>query len=292
MGYSYTASAVPNGNIIKEARMSVIARIRLGIAALVVAAALPGLVFAASKAAPKKAPEEQSRFDQQALDVLDKSCKALAALKEFSFRADVTLDKVYGDGSKVQYARVMELDVRRPGAFRIVTTGDDLKATSVFDGATFTLLLPDKKTWGQIPAAMSIDALVDHLADDYGLESPLGDMLVSEPCARMKMTAAVYVGKGMVGSTSCDHLFFQGTDVDWQLWVPESGPALPAKMLITEKTLPRDPQFVAVFSAWKEGPAPAQAFAVSVPEGFARDDSAFTPASAKTGHKAKGKAGK
>ncbi|MFP5240372.1 MAG: DUF2092 domain-containing protein [Acidobacteriota bacterium] len=265
--------------------MSFSARIRMGIAALALAALLPALATAAGMD-----DKSQPRLDPQALDILEKSCKALAALKEFSFHADVALDKVYEDGSKVQFSRVMQLNVRRPDAFRVVTTGDDLKAASFFDGKTFTVLQPDKKTWGQIPAEMTIDAVLDRLADVYGLESPLGDLIVSQPCARLKMTAAVYVGKGMVGQTVCDHLFFQGPGADWQLWVPEKGPALPAKMLITDRSLPRDPQFQAVFSAWKEAPIAAKTFSFSAPEGTSRDDSLFTPVEARPAGKGKAKA--
>ncbi|WP_243438570.1 DUF2092 domain-containing protein [Fundidesulfovibrio soli] len=267
--------------------MSFSVRIRMGIAVLALAALLPGMAAAADKSQPREA---QSRLDPQALDILEKSCKALTALKEFSFQANVALDKVYEDGSKVQFSRVMHLNVRRPDAFRVVTAGDDLKAASFFDGKTFTVLQPDKKIWSQIPAEMTIDAVLDRLADMYGLESPLGDLIVSQPCARLKMTAAVYVGKAVVGHTVCDHLFFQGPGADWQLWVPEKGPALPAKMLITYTSLPRDPQFQAVFSAWKEGPIAAKTFAFTAPEGTTRDDSLFTPLEAKPAGKAKRKA--
>lgn len=239
-------------------------------------AALLVLVLALPCAAQAKKPaKDDSRLDPKAMEILDKSCKAMSALKEYSFKADIALDKVFRDGSKVQYAREMNVAVRRPDAFRIVTTGDDIQVSSIFDGATFTLALPGSKTYGQIPAALTIDALIDHLADAYGLESPLGDMLVSQPCASFKMTGAAYVGKSVVGKTVCDHLFFQGTDVDWQIWVPESGDALPRKLVITEKKLPRDPQFQAVFSEWKQEPIPAQTFAFTAPEGFTRDDSPF-----------------
>ncbi|WP_243311267.1 DUF2092 domain-containing protein [Fundidesulfovibrio agrisoli] len=270
--------------------MSFPARIRMGIAALALAALLPGLAAAAGTADQGKPKDVQSRLEPQALDVLEKSCKALSALKEFSFHADVALDKVYEDGSKVQYSRVMQISVRRPDAFRVVTSGDDIKAASFFDGKTFTVLQPEKKIWSQIPAEMTIDAVLDRLADVYGLESPLGDLIVSQPCARLKMTAAIHVGKAVVNHVVCDHLFFQAPGADWQLWVPENGPALPAKMLITDKTLPNDPQFQATFSAWKEKPIPAKTFAFTAPEGTTRDDALFTPAASKPAGKAKSRA--
>jgi hypothetical protein len=151
----------------------------------------------------------------------------------------------------------------------------------VFDAKTFTLALNGPKTYWQAPAAMTIDEVVEYLAGVYGLESPLADMLVSQPCAAMQSTAGVYVGKGLVGKTVCDHLFFQGKDVDWQLWVPESGPALPSKMVITEKRLPKAPQFEAVFSDWKTGEAPQGTFTFVPPAGFTPDEALFAKRTAK-----------
>jgi len=237
--------------------------------------ALPGLGLAAKK---KAEVPETPVMEEKAAQILDKACKALGALKSYTFRADLTVDKVYQDGSKIQAGRVMDVSVLRPGAFRIATAGDDFQASSVFDGKTFTLSLPDKKVYGQIAAAMDTDALMDMLASTYGIESPLGDLLSNDTCTKLKGVAGYYVGKSKVRGTVCEHLFFQGKDVDWQIWVEDGPSALPRKIVITEKKLRSSPQFTAVLSGWKTGESSLDAFGFSAPADFTRDDAVITGA--------------
>jgi len=237
--------------------------------------ALPGLGYAAKK---KADVPEAPVIEEKAAQVLDKACKALVALKSYSFRADVAVDKVYQDGSKIQAGRVMDVSVMRPAAFKVVTVGDDFQATGVFDGKTFSLSLPNKKVYGQIAAAMDTDALMDMLAATYGIESPLGDLLSNDTCSKLKGVAGYYVGKSTVRGTVCDHLFFQGKDVDWQIWVEDGPAALPRKIVITEKKLRSSPQFIAVLSGWKTGESSQDAFVFSAPADFTRDDAVITGA--------------
>ncbi|KAF0234645.1 MAG: hypothetical protein FD177_672 [Desulfovibrionaceae bacterium] len=237
--------------------------------------ALPGLGLAAKK---KADVPETPVIEEKAAQVLDKACKALGALKSYTFRADLTVDKVYQDGSKIQAGRVMDVSVLRPGAFRIATAGDDIQASSVFDGKTFTLSLPDKKVYGQLAAAMDTDALMDMLAATYGIESPLGDLLSNDTCSKLKGVAGYYVGKSKVRGTVCEHLFFQGKDVDWQIWVEDGPSALPRKIVITEKKLRSSPQFTAVLSGWKTGESSLDAFGFTAPADFTRDDAVITGA--------------
>ena len=256
-------------------------------AALALILALPGLSLAAKhktastqpanhKTASSQPAQPEPVIEEQAAQVLANACKALTGLTGFSFHAEVALDKVYQDGSKVEYDRDMDVMVQRPGAFRIVTVGDDFQATSVFDGKTFTISLPDKRVYGQIPAAMDTDALMNLLAAQYGIESPLGDLIANDPCGKLKPQAGFYVGKGMVGKTACDHLFFRGAEVDWQLWVEDGPTKLPRKIVITEKKLPQSPQFTAVLSDWKSvGPA-SDAFVFAPLDGSTRDDGVIT----------------
>ena len=105
-----------------------------------------------------------------------------------------------------------------------------------------------------------------------GIESPLGDLLSNQPCAKMTTKAGYYVGKSKVDGVVCDHLFFQGKDVDWQLWIEDGPVNLPRKLIITEKKLKMSPQFTAVLSGWKTGEDAKGNFSFDA-QGFTRDDS-------------------
>ena len=223
--------------------------------ALALCIGLPALSIAAKS---KNTAVEKTVVDEKAAQLLAQGCKALTALSAYSFQATVTLDKVYQDGSKIQTNRSMLVTVQRPGAFRIETDGDDFHAISVFDGKTFSLALPDQKIYAQISAALDTDGLMD--------------LLSNQPCAKMTTKAGYYVGKSKVDGVVCDHLFFQGKDVDWQLWIEDGPVNLPRKLIITEKKLKMSPQFTAVLSGWKTGDDAKGNFSFDA-QGFIRDDS-------------------
>jgi len=209
-------------------------------------------------------------------ELFQKTCKILAALKGYSFQAEVLMDVIFPDGAKIQIARNMDVVVQRPKSFKIVTTGDEGQATSVFDGKTFTLALLHKKIYGQIPAAMETDALVAFLSEKFDLDSPLGDLLLNDTCGKMNATTASYVGKGYVGKILCHHLFFQSKDIDWQIWLEDNDKQLPRKLVITEKKLPNSPQFTAFINNWQIVDSPASAFAFTAPADLSRDGNLFT----------------
>lgn len=178
-------------------------------------------------------------------------CQALRDLSSFTVHADVLVDAVHEDGSVVQRARRVDLAARRPAAFRAITEGDDLALESYFDGKALTLRFPRENTTATLPAAMDLDNLLDVLARDHGLEAPLGDLLRQDACAGMRPLAAYHVGMSRVEGVACHHLYYQGEDVDWQIWVEDSAASLPRKLLIVEKDLPGKPRYMAVFSRWK-----------------------------------------
>jgi hypothetical protein len=239
----------------------------LALCALCLPLSLPLTVAAAPKA---------PAADPKATAIFEKACAHLAGLKGFSFKAEVLVDLVYKGSAKIQVARSMDVTVQRPNAFKIVTTGDDVSSTSVYDGKAFTLALGDRYLYNRLPAALTNDALVDLLHEKYGLDSPLGDLLRNETCQGMGYHAVSYLGLGHVGRIRCHHLFFQGTDVDWQLWIEDGPDPLLRKLLITEKRMPLAPQFTAILRDWTIADTPAAFFDYTPPANFTRDDNLFT----------------
>ncbi|NDY55558.1 DUF2092 domain-containing protein [Desulfovibrio sulfodismutans] len=222
----------------------------------------------------RKAPAAKV-VDPKALAIYEQACSYMAGLKGYAFKADILVDLVYDGTAKIQMARTMDVTVQRPNAFKIVTIGDDVSATSVYDGKTFTLALDDRSLYNQLPASLDNDALVDLLSEKYSLDSPLGDMLRNETCAKVDYLSLTSLGMGFVGQTRCHHLFFQGTDMDWQLWIEEGQKPLLRKMVITEKFMPLAPQFSAVLRDWQFADYAASVFAFTPAPHFTRDENMF-----------------
>jgi len=237
--------------------------------------ALGALLCAPLSAHAKRKAAKDDAVDPKAAAVFSGACAYLASLKGYSFKAETLLDLVYPNGAKIQVARNMDVTVQRPNAFKIVTKGDDTQSVSVFDGKTFTLALPDKKIFGQLPAVMDIDGLEGLLSEKYDLESPLGDLLLNDPCGQMTATSGKYLGLGLVGEIKCHHLFFEGQDIDWQIWIEDGPKPLARKLVITEKRLAKAPQFTAFLNHWQLGDNPPAVFMFTPPQDLTRDGNFF-----------------
>ncbi|AGW14595.1 hypothetical protein DGI_2868 [Megalodesulfovibrio gigas DSM 1382 = ATCC 19364] len=214
-------------------------------------------------------------LEPRAAAVYRNMCTAMDALQSFSVQADVLVDTVFEDGVKIQYGRQTSLDVRRPDHFRTVTRGDDFTVSTYFNGQTFTLALPKMGRYGAVQAGTDTNALLQKLSTEYGLDSPLGDVLMNKPCEAVQPTDGYYIGISMVEGVACHHLLFVGEDVDWQLWVEDSSRSLPRKLVITEKQLPASPQFAAVLRDWKMVKHPSTTFVYTPTSGCTFDAAMF-----------------
>jgi hypothetical protein len=53
---------------------------------------------------------------------------------------------------------------------------------------------------------------------------------------------------------SCHHLAFSQETIDWQIWIEDGPRPVPRKLVITYKTEPGSPQYVARLSGWNFQP--------------------------------------
>lgn len=62
------------------------------------------------------------------------------------------------------------------------------------------------------------------------------------------------LGSNDVNGQSCRTFAFVEQDIDWQIWINAGPQIVPCKLVITYKTRPSQPQFIAVFSDWDFAP--------------------------------------
>jgi len=78
-------------------------------------------------------------------------------------------------------------------------------------------------------------------------------------------------GTVTIDGVPCSHLFFkQPPDIELELWVEKEKPdqALPKRLIVTYRSLPDQPNFIAEFSDWKLNAQPTDAeFVFTPPEG-------------------------
>jgi hypothetical protein len=202
--------------------------------------------------------------------ILQQMCNFLKNQQQFSFKAEVTDDRVYAGGRKLQFGQEITATFRRPDKLRLDGNGDVESKLLIFNGKTLTLYDKDKNHYGTIEVRGDLDAALDKANQKYGLRvglAELGSNHLGER-ATQGLTNALYVGKSKVRGVPCYHLAFDKENVHYQLWIEAGDKPLLRKVVVTQKKLPFAPQWTAYLSNWNFSPQMADnLFAFTPPEG-------------------------
>jgi len=129
--------------------------------------------------------------------------------------------------------------------------------------------------YAQADAPGSVDQLVDLLRNQYGLELPGADLLISNPYEALAsdVITGKHIGQGVIDGAECEHLAFRNQDTDWQLWVRTGDQPIPCKLVITSKATAAAPQYTLVIKDLKtDAELNADAFAFQPPADAKRVD--------------------
>jgi len=231
---------------------------------------LPGWGWTAD---PVTAPQAATSTPPDPAKILRGMTDYLKSLKQFSFRADITDDQVYGAGNKLQYSLDMELFVRRPDKLRINGRGDLENQDLFYDGKTLTIYRRDKNLYATAPMPATIEEALAQAYKKFDIQVSLADLLCGNDTYEFMMddvTSSFYVGLNQVRGVACHHLSFTQDDFNWQIWIDAGDKPLPRKLLVNQKLLPGSPQWTAVLTDWNFSPDLADSLFTFVPPAGAR----------------------
>jgi len=210
------------------------------------------LVFAPMAAADSTKPGIHPRADA----MLRAMGNYLKNAGEFSFRTEVNYDQVLDSGQKILYGRRAEISMRRPDRLHILVNGDLIHERIWYDGKTFILMDLWDEEYVKIDVPPRIDEALDFMAREYGISSPVSDVLYADPYKILmeNVVTATYVGQSVVRGVPTHHLAFTQNSIDWQLWIEDGAHPVPRKSVITYKNVTSSPQFTVWLSDWNFAP--------------------------------------
>jgi len=217
-------------------------------------------------------------IEEQADRVLREMSAFLAGAAEFRFEADLLVEDVLETGQKLQFDERARAIVRRPDRFAAQRSGDALARSVVYDGTSVSVLDGVEGVYAVVDVPETIDGMLDHMADLYGVTIPIADLVFSSPYDALVGDGAGghYVGLHNVAGVECHHIAVSQEAVDWQIWIDAGERPLPRKLVITYKHEVSAPQFIALLSNWDLSPEVAdQTFVFETPEGAEQIE--FTP---------------
>jgi hypothetical protein len=236
-----------------------------------------GLAQAASPtpALVQPTPPARPNIAPQAVEILQRTCHELGNPNAFTFHAEVMFDQVLPTGVKLQFAGALDYAVQQPNELAVDYESDLGGKRLWYDGKTVTLFDLPYKMYATVPAQGSIDQMMDHMNEAYHLSLPLGDMASGRACEKIDkhVKFGTWVGVNDVLGESCDHIAFDLSSADYQVWVQHTGKPLPRKVVINYRALRGSPQYIAFISDWNFPAMIAQTrFRPNLPQGAVRID--------------------
>ena len=200
--------------------------------------------------------------DPAAFQILQRMTDFLSEQKQFSLHTQTTYEDTLASGQRVDYDISANVIVSRPNKIHSERIGEQLSQFFYYDGKTLTLYNPDEKVYATEPAPGTIDDMFHVARDSFGISVPISDLVYSNSFELLNqdINYAVVIGKEMVGDVQCDHLLFSRDAADFQVWFADSGPPLPYKYVVTDKTTPELLSFSSTIYDWNLNP--------DVPDGF------------------------
>jgi hypothetical protein len=227
---------------------------------------LPVTIFAAEAA--KSAKPEISEEASAALLRMGQSLRA----DDFSFQARTI--RVYADpnGEPLHIFHTLKVTVHRPNRLLAEVTGDDGSSKLVFDGKTAVIYSAAQNKYASIPVPDgTIEGMLKEAVGRLGVDFPLADFLSQAPNKAFLtgVTSGRVVNTVTIDGAPYDHLFFfQPPGIELELWLLKNEQALPRRLIVTYRSVPGEPNFIALFSDWNFDIHPSDAdFAFQPPAG-------------------------
>ena len=99
----------------------------------------------------------------------------------------------------------------------------------------------------------TIEGMLKEAVGRLGVDFPLADFLTEDPGKAFLtgVTGGTVVDTVTIDGVPCLHMFFsQPPGIELELWVDKNDQSLPRRLIVTYRTLPGEPNFIAEFSDW------------------------------------------
>jgi len=201
-------------------------------------------------------------------DLLKQTSFRIASAQALSVATDETSDRLARDGKTRQVHVQRLVTVRRPDRLWFKTSGDR-NTEGFYDGAQLTLLFHGEKVFGVIPTPATLDETIQTVSERYDIPLPIGDLLTSDPQKSYlsSQTTGGWEGEDTIDGKRSARLEWRHPNVDWTIWIPDSGEPLPTKLWVNYKS--RNRKTTVLFKDWNLMPRVSDAmFQARIPDDY------------------------
>ena len=236
-------------------------------------------LWAAATPAPAA---EDAPMDPRAVEKLQRMSEVLAKAQTLRLEAKSLYDQVELSGVKIKRGVTHEVILKRPDSLYYRSVRDDGKVREGrYGGKALTIVPEGGGAYALIDAPGGVDTMLDLIQTDYQVNVPVVDLLYADLYGRAKdqLLSGAYLGERTVDGEVLDHLSFETTAVDWQLWLERGDRPLPRRLVITFVNAPGAPEYLTVINKWElDREVEGSLFRFDPPADWRRIDIAKVPA--------------
>jgi len=203
--------------------------------------------------AAEPAKQAQPAISADASAALQRMGQTLRA-EQLSFQARTIRVYADPDGEPLHIFHVLKVTMHRPNRLLAEVSGDDGSNKLVFDGKTAIIFSAEQNKYASIAVPEgTIAGMLKEAVGRLGVDFPLADFLSDEPGKAFltSVTSGRVVNTVTIDGAPYDLLFFfQPPGIELELWLSKNEQSLPRRLIVTYRTLPGQPNFIAQFSDW------------------------------------------
>ena len=204
----------------------------------------------------------------------DRMASYVADAHQFQTTVRMGFDVLQDWGQKIEFGERHRITVARPNRLR----ADILKSSGeegmvLFDGQKVTVYHRTQAVFAQADKPGDIDEVLVYFLRDLEMRLPLALMFMSDFPEEIgkQLEELDFVEISAVTDPPCVHLAGRTDEIDFEVWIPETGAPLPVRLTITYRDEEGQPKFWADFENWDMTPAVADAdFNFTPPAGAER----------------------
>ena len=175
----------------------------------------------------------------EAKKILKEAYSFIESQNYLSIDAITTSEDVFGYDTVMEESRKIIIKLSRPDKLFVSMSGDYIHRDYYLDHSIFTIYDGDANLYGKLKAKKSIDGTLDFLYEEYGIYSPLANLLYSNLNERVTPKAkSYYLGIRKIDNVWCHYLIFSNQKKELEVWVRANGLPIIKKFTVIDKSNP------------------------------------------------------
>lgn len=157
--------------------------------------------------------------EQTPKQILNNAFKYIHSMDKYAFHAVVIDQEKSEDGTVKKYRFDTSVKVDKPGKLQVNVKGPSKDRSNYLNDGVYTMMDHQFNYYGQIKASETIDGTLDYIFEEYGIRSPLAQLLYSKMHERAKFSKSKNFGTKMVDGTECDYVAFSNGAREVHIWI-------------------------------------------------------------------------